>query len=647
MPHIWSNFHFLRPLWFLALPPTLALLVVLGWSRFKGSGWDKAINPALLPHLLDSLPGRQRRWPLVWLLVAWLLATLGLAGPVWQKLPQPVRQKEDALVLIQDLSLSFYAQDLSPNRLTRARHKLIDILRARKEGLTGLIVYAGDAHVVSPLTDDTNTIAAMVPELDPGIMPSYGSNLSAAVELARKLLHDTGLNRGRLLLLTDEVEPTEAAAVGKILSGQRVTLSVLGVGTQEGGPIPKGDGGFLQDDQGRIVVPRLSPDVLRALAADNGGRYSDLRIDDADFHSLLDQGASLPRDDEYRQTERQFDQWQEQGHWLALLLIPLALVAFRRGWLLSIFLLFLLLQPARECSAMEWRDLWLRQDQQAAQALAANDAKGAAELFQSQPWKGVAEYRAGNYGEAAAAFAAGDSADDNYNRGNGLAKAGQLQEALAAYDQALRLNPGMADGAFNREQVEKALKQQKNQQQGTQSGQQQQPGQPGQQNQAGKPGPQGQQEQSGKPGEPGEPGEPGQAGQPGQQNQSRQANQSGQPGQSQSAQADQGKQSDRSHAGEQSHGAEQTDRKGDQTGRSASGTEQKGSEGRIGEKKPGEPGKDGKDAALERLTPEQRQALEQTLRQIPDDPGGLLRRKFEYQYQNNQGRNPGANRKIW
>ena len=637
MQLFWANFHFLRPLWFLALFPALALLAALWWSRLRGSGWDKAINSALLPHLLDTLPGRRQRWPLALALVAWLLATLGLAGPTWKKLPQPVRQKEDALVVIQDLSLSFYAQDLSPNRLTRARHKLIDILRARKEGLTALIVYAGDAHVVSPLTEDTNTIAGMVLELDPGIMPSYGSNLSAAVELARQLLHDTGLNRGRLLLLTDEVEPEEAAAVGKILLGQGLTLSVLGVGTEEGGPIPKGDGGFLQDDQGRIVVPRLYREVLRALAADNGGRYSDIRIDDADFHYLLDRGASLPRDEEYRQTERQFDQWQDQGYWLVVMLLPLALPAFRRGWLLSAFILFLILQPGRKCEAMEWRDLWLRRDQQAAQALAANNPKEAASLFQSQPWKGVAEYRAGNYGEAATDFARGTGADDNYNSGNGLAKAGRLQEALAAYDQALRLEPGMADAAFNREQVAKAMQQQPPQ---PQQGQQGHQNQAGQQNQSGK-GTQGQQ---------GQPGMQEQQGRQGQQNQS------GQVGQQQSGQAGQGLRPDNPGAeagqkpnqpGEQPGRSGQTDQKGEQARQLSAGTGSQGLAGRLGGEKPGEPGKEAKAAAAQRLTPDQRQSLEQILRQIPDDPGGLLRRKFEYQYQNNPDHNPGANRKIW
>ena len=179
----YAEFHFLRPWWLLAIIPAVLLVAALWRQYAQSSLWNRAIDPTLLPHLLDSKLSKQQSWPLAVLLLAWILAAISMAGPAWEKLPQPVQKKEDALVIIQDLSLSFYAQDLSPNRLTRAQHKLTDILEKRQEGTTALVVYSGDAHTVAPLTDDTRTIAAMVPALSPAIMPGYGSNLPDAVEL--------------------------------------------------------------------------------------------------------------------------------------------------------------------------------------------------------------------------------------------------------------------------------------------------------------------------------------------------------------------------------------------------------------------------------------------------------------------------------
>jgi Ca-activated chloride channel family protein len=642
-----SDFHFLRPFWFLALLPALLLFWSLWSSRLRAGHWSLAINNNLLPHLLDSRTGARRRWPLFLALAAWLLASLSLAGPVWRKLPQAVQQKQDTLVIIQDLSLSFYAQDLAPNRLTRARHKLIDLLNARKEGVTALIVYAGDAHVVCPLTDDTATIAAMVPDLEPGIMPSYGSNLEAAVELALKLLADSSVSHGRLLLLTDEVAADDGAAVANLLGGKDVSLSVLGVGTAAGGPIPKGDGTFLQDDHGSIVIPRLASGDLRKLATDNSGRYCDITLDDGDFNYLLGAGASMPRNDEYRQVKREFDQWREEGYWLLLPIMALALLGFRRGWLIFI-LVMAVLTPAGPSAALEWRDLWLRKDQQAARALADNQPQQAAELFKNPQWKGAAEYRAGNYAGALESFAKTESGDGYYNRGNGLAKLGRFEEAVQAYEQALKINPELADARANKQLVEQLLKRQQQpnpqdkQEKSGQGQNKQGQGQPEKSEQGqNRPG-QGNQEKSG----------PGQGQNQERQDQAKQSGQAGkqsQPGlQKNGAQGGAGQQNNKSQAGAAPGHNQEQGGSGRPEEKGLTGDERKIAEGKAGEKN--SPGKQPSVAAVaeaDKLTPEQRQAQEQLLGQVPDNPGGLLRRKFQYQNQNNRQRGSGTNRKIW
>jgi len=615
-----ADFHFLRPAWLLALAPCALLAWRFLRQRNRPALWSELIDPALLPALL--LPdGAARRNALPWLLLAgWALAVLGLAGPAWERLPEPVHRASDPLLIALDLGTTMRAGDLAPSRYERARFKLGDILARRQDGQTALIVYAGDAHVVTPLSDDARTLASMLPALSPDIMPAAGNDLPAAVTLAASLLRGAGLERGRLLVVTDRFPAEQHAEVARRLADSGLALSLLATGTAAGAPIALPQGGFLRERDGSIVMPGVDLDTMRDGVAAAGGRFATLTLDDGDIAALLPPplATGIARDDGPTRT---FDRWQDRGPWLALALLPLAALAFRRGWLLGIVLALLLPQPRAE--ALEWQDLWLNKDQQGARALADKDPARAAQLFRSPAWRGNAQYEAGDYAGAAESWAGLDDADAHYNRGNALARAGRLEEALAAYDEALAREPGMGDAQANRKLVEEMLKQQQQQRQDqggqTQDGEQSRDGagQPGQQDRA-----QGQQ------------GQQGQRGQQGQQ----------QDGQSQAP--DGGKAGD----GEQSPGAgdaghDQANKREDASGTDADAGGNTPPTRPDGQEQPGSgtaqaTGEDAGDtrrhadaaAGAEAGNGEQDQAVEQWLRQVPDDPGTLLRRKFEYEY---------------
>src|SRR5690606_35234780 len=196
-----ANFHFLRPLWLLALIPAIYLFRRLWYLDTKGSAWHRVIDQNLLPYLLSAGKNASQRVPLYMLMGVWTLAAVALSGPTWTKQPQPVQQRQDSLVIVLDLSLAMSAHDCDPNRLTLARRKILDILDMRREGQTALVVYAGEAHMVTPLTDDSVSIRAMVPSLSPNIMPVMGNNPSEAVVMARALLDEAMATNGRILLL--------------------------------------------------------------------------------------------------------------------------------------------------------------------------------------------------------------------------------------------------------------------------------------------------------------------------------------------------------------------------------------------------------------------------------------------------------------
>ncbi|QSA96759.1 VWA domain-containing protein [Methylococcus sp. EFPC2] len=590
-----NEFHFMRPWWLLAL----LLLVLLGaylQRRGRDAGdWRELCDPDLLPHILVQGAGGGGRRFGVWLW--WLggvLAVLALAGPVWQRVPAPALRNEAALVIALDLSRTMDAADAKPSRLARARFKIEDILRQRKDGLTALLVYSGDAYTVTPLTDDVATIKAQIEALTSDLMPTQGGRADLALERAWKLLGQAGLTQGDILLITHGVNlgKSEPAAAGLRASGYR--LSILGVGSEEGAPVPLPEGGYLQDTRGQIVLSQLATPALRQLAATGGGLYRTLGADDADVAELTAQFAQQARAGAGSDVFR-VEQWREQGPWLLLGLLPLAALAFRRG-VLWVFVSVVLAQAPVPSHAEGSTSLWQTPDQRASRAYAEGRHAEAASTFSDPAWKGAALYRAGDYAEAARALESLDTAEAHYNRGNALAKQGLYLEALAAYDRALALSPQHADAKYNKELVEHALQQQQEQKK-------EKPGD-GQQDQAAK------QRQDAKP-------ENGQNG--GERAQEQQANQ------------------EKSGENRQERRAEQNSTQKDDMseGENAKGRGEKprsaASETSAAERDRPAAG----EVSTERR--EQQQAGEQWLRRIPDDPGGLLRRKFYYQYQQRQG----------
>ncbi len=604
-----NAFHFLRPGWFLVLPLLLGLLWLLWRRRLQSRSWQDVCDPELLPHLLLGRSRRRAHWPLWLLLTGLLAAVVALAGPTWQKLPQPLFRQQSALVILFDLSRSMTAGDLKPSRLVRARLKIKDILRQRREGQTALVAFAGDAFVVTPLTDDQSTIGALLGSLDPEMMPVQGSEPGRALQLGAELLQRSGLKQGTLLLVTDEDRPQRVEDVASKFRQQGLQLAVLGVGTPEGAPIPLPEGGFFKDTDGNLVLPRLDEAGLEQLARAGGGNYRRLSVDDSDFHALLADLESHRLDRTEADSNRLGDRWQEAGAWLLWPLALLAAVGFRRGWLAVFALLLMVPQPAE---ALNWQELWQRPDQQAHSAFQDGDYQAAGDRFEDPRWKASALYRAGQYAEALKSQPKAASGDDWYNRGTALARDGQLDEALAAYDQALLLNPDDEDARTNRELVEEALKQQRQQQQNSDQGEgEQQPQTNGEkqsepQTQAGQSDPSdqsGQSEQGATAGQPQandhKPDATEQSADDGQNSQGQQ--------QANQAESDQAQKS----------GEEQQPESDSQ----ASGEQDRQQESQLSATTEGQPS----------ATAEQRE-LQQWLQRIPDDPGGLLRRKFLYQY---------------
>ncbi|MFJ4193039.1 VWA domain-containing protein [Pseudomonas sp. NPDC089534] len=446
--------HWFRP-WWLLLLPLLGWLLWQLWHRQKRAGrWQMILPPAFHSTLLRGGGGRDSKLPWIALGVAWLLAVAALLGPSWERVEQTSQKPADPLVVLLELTPEMLATDSPPTRLEQARRKLFDLLQARSDAQTAIVVFAGSAHTLVPLSDDLATSRNLLDALKPSLMPESGHRADLAVNKALALLKQGALGQGRILLIGSSLSEEERLGIRRALGGQSPQLLMLGVGTAEGAPIAQEDGSFLKDAQGAIRVPQLDGPGLSAFLGSVGGEYHGARLDVSDLRALglLDGPRSL-RDD--GQTLR-LDTWADQGYWLLLPLLLLAACAGRRGWLFCLPLLWCLPQPGY---AFDFEDLWLRPDQQGLHLLKQKRPAEAAKHFEDPQWQGVALYEAGDYSGAAQRFAEGNDARAHYNRGNALARGGELEAALDAYDQALERQPDLRPALTNKALVENLLKQ--------------------------------------------------------------------------------------------------------------------------------------------------------------------------------------------
>jgi len=210
-----AAFHFLRPAWLLGIVPGVWLAVRFLRRVGTAGGWSERIDPALLEVLLEGSAQRGSRHIAALLGTALVIASIGIAGPTFTQLPQPVEQRTEALVVVLDLSLSMLVDDTPPSRIVRARHKITDLLNLHNEGFVGLVAYAGDAHTVSPLTDDRHTVVNLLNALSPEMMPVLGSQPENAIVQAQVLLENAGLTQGRIVMFTDGIPAGRRASANR------------------------------------------------------------------------------------------------------------------------------------------------------------------------------------------------------------------------------------------------------------------------------------------------------------------------------------------------------------------------------------------------------------------------------------------------
>lgn len=661
-----NQFHFLRPEWFAALIPLLLLVILIRKATAKQSGWQSVIPSHLYQYMVIGKTEVGAKPPIKLLAIAWFVSVIALAGPTWERLPQPVYQLKMGHVIVIDMSLSMRATDMTPDRLTRAKYKAIDLVNAIGEGEMGLVAYAGDAFVISPLTEDAANITTLIPSLSPEIMPVPGSDPLLGIESAAALLTNAGYNSGMIYWITDGIELAQQNELQEYVASIPFTLNALTVGTAEGAPIRQQSGELLKDHTGSIVIPKLNDDAVKGVVKTSGGRFESFTSNDTDIEalaaiSLLDKGNS---EEDEEDSNIQGDQWKEVGPYLVVLLLPLAAFAFKRG-LVFLLLVGLLSPPvmqkahalqgsdvaserqsgiensAQPKSLSWWQKPFMNDNQEALNSYQRGKYKDAVSQFDDKLWKASSLYKSGEYERALAAFENIPGPESLYNQGNALAKLGKLEKAIEKYERALQEAPDFEDAKTNKKIIEDLLEQQaqqekQNQQQNQQQGSDQNQNQDNQQNNG-----EDDQQQSGEPNnQDGEQNDNSDQ-QSGQNQQQNSTEQNGEQQNSDNAERSEDSEPSEPEQQEPSSQQDNADQGENAQQNSAQALDEKESSAQEAEAMQSQAGE------LSDAEKEELQRMESLMRRVPDDPAFLLKRKMQLEAQKRQRQRMPSNRSDW
>lgn len=467
-----AELQFLRPEWFYAAAVLVFLPFLVYTRRRSGGAWRAAADWSLLQAQLVPVRVKKIVFPVVLLGACQIAAIFALAGPAFEKLPQPVLKQGADTVFLTDISVFMTVGDVKPSRMRRAAFKLSDMLKQTRDGQNALILYDNEEFVATPLTSDAKVIESILPTIEAGMMGGQAPKPAKAIDKAAQMFAHAGVKNGNVVMLgayLDDADLGDALRAARDLKNAGHKLFVIGVGDTAGAPVVLPDGSFLKIG-GKPVLSGVSQKAFEALARAGGGSYAKLSADDSDFKAFLNAKNANGAVDPSRFLENQkADVYKDVGYRLVWGILPVAALCFRRGWLAVFAAMIFLSSPSQ---AFELRDLFVRRDVSAARDLKAGKTVSP-DVFKDDSWRGAAAYKAGDYETAVDALSAANTPDDRYNLGNALAHAGKYEEAIAAYKDVLNENPDHADAAFNKKYLEEKLKQQRQNQQQNQSGQNQ------------------------------------------------------------------------------------------------------------------------------------------------------------------------------
>ncbi|WP_146345297.1 VWA domain-containing protein [Phaeobacter marinintestinus] len=420
MSQFFDLFHFLRPLWLIAVPVVLILWWMVRPHKTAGQSNESGIAPHLAAALRVGKVDERRILPIDGVALTAVLIAIAVAGPAWTRVPNPLIADTAPLVVALKVTPSMQGTDLAPSRADRARFKILDLIAERAGARTALVAYAGTAHRVAPLTEDPNILRPLLESLTPDAMPVDGENAPAALDIAASILSDAD-TPGAILFVLDDLGPTAVEA-------------------------------FNAPDLPPVLFLIAAPDsvTLPQLDRIDGATIVRISPDDHDIHQIERRvraayAAALAGDERLR--------WEDRGWWLAWPAALLILLWFRRGWTMRWVWIIVLASAFAPSGARAdgWVDWFFTPDQQGQIALNRKEYARAGEVFADPYLNGYAKYKAGQYEEAATVFAGIATAEAAFGEGMAHMKSRGYRPAIAAFEKALERQPDFPEAQHNLE----------------------------------------------------------------------------------------------------------------------------------------------------------------------------------------------------
>ncbi len=322
-------------LWTLILVPILGVLYWYAGRRGRAL-LDRFGEHDLVRRLRASVNVTAVRWKAAMVLAAVALLALALARPQFGTRVETLRQQGQDVMVALDVSRSMYAEDVAPNRLERAKIEIGRIIQRLDGDRIGLVAFAGDAFVQSPLTADYGAAMMFLAAMDPTLMSTQGTDLARAVVVAVEALEETP-PENRIVVIVTDGEDHEGGLAEAIAAAAdaRVTIHTVGVGSPEGVPLPdvegiEASGRFRRDDQGNVITTHLNETALQDIALQTDGEYHRIGQGAGGLGRLVERIEGGGREVESREVTQFEEQYQVFLGAALLLLIVEVIVPGRR-----------------------------------------------------------------------------------------------------------------------------------------------------------------------------------------------------------------------------------------------------------------------------------------------------------------------------
>lgn len=464
-------FHVAEPmiLWLLALIPLSYIITrVMRRVPLPGSfgGWAKHVDKHLLPYLTDATPEQRGRISYITHalpFIVWGLLVITLAGPRYDFREADTPNPLQSTMVILDISRSMDADDTPPSRIVRTRQEAEDMLHALDGRAAGLVAFAADAHIIMPLTDDTDALIARLPDISTDLPHIQGSALAPALaESIRALGKDT--DASSVILFSDGgfTDNSSALAAAKKIKDNNGHLHVIGIGTENNVILKDNAGNALRNNFGGAVTAPLEEAFLKTLADAGNGIYVRAHYGESDTQAVINAIMQVARSAASSHSGKTRI-WEEYFYLVLIPAMLLLLPLWRRGGL-AVFLIMLHVSSAQATEEPLLQRYFLNEDQRGLKALKDEHYTDAETLFTTPYNKGIAAYRSGKFSEAEGYFSQDSTPESIYNLGNSLARQGKFEEAVDAYLAVPETSSSYENAAYNLQAVKQALEQQQQQQ---------------------------------------------------------------------------------------------------------------------------------------------------------------------------------------